>query len=336
MLRAALALSLALFATVLSAQTSDRIVRLGILVSGSLEQRGVLDRALVDGLRAHGYVEGKNIIIERRYDDHGMGSVGMENDDGRGDRLPRLAKELADMKVDAIVTTCAPSTHAAKNATSSIPIIMASVSDPVGQGLVTSLARPGGNITGLSSQANDLLPKRLEFLVGLLPPNALVAVLANSRNPVHPPMWQTLRRAAAEVRFRTMLISTDDGAGLVRAFEAAARAGAKAIYVLPDDPVAFNIRHRIVALAAHHHMVGIYWASEFVDAGGLVSYGANLRDAYAATAVYVDRIFKGEKPSTLSVAQPTRFELVINQKAAATLPLKIPPSLLLRADRIIE
>ena len=341
MFRAALSLSLALcLPGLLLAQTSERVARLGILVSGSLEQRGDLDRALVEGLRARGYVEGRNIIVERRYDDHGMGAGGMGNDEmndhGTTGRLPRLAQELADMKMDAIVTTCAPSTHAAKNATSSIPIIMASVSDPVGQGLITSLARPGRNITGLSSQANELLPKRLELIVGLLPPNAVVAVLENSRNPVHPPMWRTLDQTARKVNLRAMLISMDDGGGLVQAFEAAARAGAKAVYVLPDDPVAFNMRHRIVALANHHRMIGIYWASEFVEAGGLMSYGANLRDAYSATALYVDRILKGEQPSTLAVAQPTRFELVISQKAATALALKIPSSLLLRADRVIE
>lgn len=312
---------------------------MGVLVAGTLEQRGGLDSALVEGLRARGYVEGRNLVIERRYG-HGMSDNGM-TDSGMGDhsmtgQLPKFARELADMKLDAIVTTCAPSTRAAKNATSSTPIIMASVSDPVGQGLVDSLARPGRNITGLSSQADELLPKRLELLASLLSPNAMVAVLANSRNAVHPPMWQKLKGTAQKLKLRLMLIETDDWAGLSAAFEPAIRARAGALFVLPDDPVAFNVRDRIVAFAAKHQMPDIYWASEFVEAGGLLSYGANLRDNYDAATVYVDKVVKGASPATLPVAQPTRFELVVNQKAAKRLGLTIPPSILLRADRVID
>jgi len=321
------------------AQSPDRMIRLGILVAGTREQRGGLDRALVEGLRAHGYVEGKNLIIERRYghemSNHGM-TVNQMRDDSMTGQLPALARELANMKLDAIVTTCAPSTHAAKNATSSTPIIMASVSVPVGQGLVASLAKPERNITGLSSQADELLPKRLELLASLLAPNTLVAVLANSRNAVHPPMWQKLKGTAQELKLRLMLINTDDGAGLSAAFDVAVRARAKALFVLPDDPMVFNVRDRIVAFAAKHRMPDIYWASEFVEAGGLLSYGANLRDSYAEATVYIDKVLKGEKPATLPVAQPTRFELVVNRKTAKNLGLTIPPSILLRANRVIE
>jgi putative ABC transport system substrate-binding protein len=294
---------------------------------------------LIEGLRVRGYVEGKNLVIERRYS-HEMSSHGM-SDDRMGDhgvtgQLPRFARELADMKLDAIVTTCAPSTHALKNATSSTPIIMASVSDPVGQGLVTSLAKPGRNITGLSSQADELLPKRLQLLASLLPPDTLVAVLANSRNAVHPPMWQKLKGAARKLNLRLVLVKTDDGAGLSAAFDAAIRARAKALFVLPDDPMAFNVRDRIVAFAAKHRMPDMYWASEFVEAGGLLSYGANLRDSYLAATAYIDKVVNGTRPATLPVAQPTRFELVVNQKTAKSLGLAIPQSVLLRADRVIE
>lgn len=311
------------------AQSADRTIRLGVLVAGTLEQRADLDQALIEGLRAHGYVEGKNLVIERRYG-HDMGSHGMMG------QLPMFARELADMKLDAIVTTCAPSTHAAKNATSSMPIVMASVSDPVGQGLVASLARPGRNVTGLSSQADELLPKRLELLAAVLPPNTVVAVLANSSNAVHPPMWRKLNSAARTFKLRLRLVSTDDDEGLPEAFDAVIRARARALFVLPDDPMTFNMRARIVAFAARHRMPDFYWASQFVDAGGLMSYGANLRDSYISATAYIDKVVKGEKPATLPVAQPTRFELVVNRKTARSLGLAIPQSVLLRADREIE
>ena len=213
---------------------------------------------------------------------------------------------------------------------------MASVSDPVGQGLVASLAKPERNVTGLSSQADELLPKRLELLASLLPPNSLVAVLANSRNAVHPPMWEKLKGAAEQLKLRVLLVRTDDGAGLDAAFDAASRARATALLVLPDDPAVFNSRDRIVALAAKHRMPDIYWASEFVEAGGLLSYGANLRDSYVDATAYIDKVVKGAKPASLPVAQPTRFELVVNRKTAKSLGLTVPPSILLRADRVID
>ena len=321
------------------AQGANRMVRLGILVAGTPEQRSGLDQALVEGLRARGLVEGSNLVIERRYghevSNSGMTDGGM-SDFSMTDQLAKLARELAGMKLDAIVTTCAPSTHAAKNATSSTPIVMASVSDPVGQGLVASLAKPERNVTGLSSQADELLPKRLELLASLLAANALVAVLANSRNAVHPPMWQKLNAIAPKLKLRLMQVSSDDGTGLSGAFDMAIRARARAMFVLPDDPMLFNARDRIVAFAAMHRMPDIYWASEFVDAGGLLSYGANLRDSYMDATVYIDKILKGAKPAALPVAQPTRFELVVNRKTAKSLGLTIPPAILLGADRLVE
>ena len=316
------------------AQSQDRMIRLGILVAGTREQRGALDEALIDGLRAHGYVEGKNLIIERRYG-HGMAAQGMA-DHGMTQQLPMFARELADMKLDAIVTSCAPSTHAAKNATSTMPIIMASVSDPVGQGLITSLAKPGRNVTGLSSQADELLPKRLEQLASILPPRTLIAVLANLRNPVHSPMWQKLRNAASKLNLRLLQVKSDDDDGLPDAFDAVVRAHARALFALPDDPMLFNVRGRIVAFTSGHRLPDSYWASEFVEAGGLLSYGANLRNSYIDATSYIDKVVKGTKPNALPVSQPTRFELVVNQKTARNLGLTIPPSILLQADRVIE
>jgi len=323
------------------AQSPERMIRLGILVSGTIEQRGDLDRALTEGLRARGYVEGKNLVIERRYaHGHGMTGQGMTSGrmsgHGMTGQLPDFARELAKLNLDAIVTTCAPSTHAAKLATSSTPIVMASVSDPVGQGLIASLAKPGRNITGLSSQADELLPKRLEFLASVLPANKLIAVLANSRNAVHPPMWQKLKGAAEKLKLRLMLVETDDEAGLPAAFDAVIGAHASALFVLPDDPMSFIARARIVAFAAKRRIPDFYWASEFVDAGGLLSYGANLRDSYINAASYIDKVVKGAKPAALPVSQPTRFELVVNRKTAKALGLTIPQELLLRADRVIQ
>lgn len=323
-------LGLALVSSALCAQSPERHVRLGLLVTGTMEQRGDLDRAFVDGLRKLGYVEGKNLRIERRYGD-GMSMMEHSQED-----LSAVARELAAMKLDAIVTSCAPSTLAAKNATSSTPIVMAAVSDPVGQGLVASLARPGRNITGVSSQADDLLPKRLELLAELMPAKSVVAVLANSQNPVHAPMWQKLRTVAPRYNLTLQLTETDGESGLASAFHKIASSKARALYVLPDDPALFNVRREIVALAAKHRIAGFYWASEFVEAGGLLSYGASQRDSYVAAAAYVDRVVRGANPATLAVAQPTRFELVINLATARTLGLAIPSQLLLRADRVME
>lgn len=316
----------------------DRIVRLGILVSGTIEQRGDLDRALTEGLRAKGYVEGKNLLIERRYGgsmEQGM-TVPAMPEKSMNDALSRNAKDLAGMKLDAIITSCAPSTLAAKQATSSIPIVMASVSDPVAQGFIASLAKPGRNITGLSSQADELLPKRLELLASVVPSNTLVAVLANSRNAVHPPMWQKLKSAAPKLKLRLLSVNTDDGAGLSAAFEAVIRARAKALLVLPDDPMIFNVRAEVTALATKYRIPDFYWASEFADAGGLMSYGANLRASYIDAASYVEKVVKGANPATLPVSQPTRFELVVNMKTAKALGLTFPQSFLVRVDRVIE
>ena len=306
------------------AQQPEKMTRIGILVAGSLEQRGDLDRALTEGLRKQGYIEGKNLLIERRYAN------------GISAQLPEFARTLADMKLDAIVTTCTPSTRAAKQATSSTPIVMAAVSDPVAQNLIASLARPGQNITGLSSQADEVLPKRLELLASVLPPQTVIAVLANSRNAIHPPMWQKLQGAAQQLNLKLVLVEADGAMGLPAAFDAAVRAHARALFVLPDDPMTFNARARVVEFAAKNRMPDFYWASEFVEAGGLLSYGENLRNSYVNAATYVDKVVKGANPATLPVAQPTRFELVINQKSAKSLGLTIPPSILVQADRVIE
>jgi len=308
-----------------SALAADKPVRIGILSSGTLAHRGGLEHELIQGLRERGYVEGKNLIIERRYTGTQMSMKASEH-----------ARELAGMKLDAIVTTCSPSTRTMKDATTSTPIVMAAVSDPVGQNIIASLAKPGQNVTGLSSQAGELLPKRLELLAAVIPKSATIAVMANAANPVHALGWKTLEGAAQKLKMKLIKIEVRNADGIAAGMETAARAHAGALFVMPDDPMFYNNRARIVELAAKYRLPDFYWASDYVEAGGLMSYGENLRSSYRGVAAYVDKIAKGSNPATLPVAQPTRFEMVVNQKAAKTLGLKIPQSILVMADKVIE
>jgi putative ABC transport system substrate-binding protein len=303
------------------AETADKTLHVGILSSGILENRSPLDEAFVQGLRDQGYVEGKNLTIERRYS---------------SSKLKDNANELAGMKLDAILTTCTPSTRIMKEATSSTPIVMVAVSDPVRQGIIASLANPGQNVTGTSSQAEDLLAKRLELLAPLLPKSTTIAVLMNANNPVHALGWQRLESGAQEMKLNLLKVELKKSDDLPAAMDAAARAQVGALFVMPDDPMMFNLRPQIVELAAKYRMPDFYWASQFVESGGLMSYGENLRGSYRATAAYMDKIKKGAKPANLPVEQPTRFELVINMKTAKALSLTVPQALLLRADEVIQ
>jgi putative ABC transport system substrate-binding protein len=293
----------------------------GILSSGTQDLRAPLDQALVKGLRDLGYVEGRNLVIERRY-----GASGIRNN----------ATELAGMKLDAILTTCSPSTRIMKETTTSTPIVMAAVSDPVQQGLIASLARPGSNVTGTSSQAEDLLAKRIELIAELLPRPATIAVLANAGTAVHKLGWAKLDSAARRLGFTLVKIEIAASDDVPAVMEAVVRARAGALFVMPDDPLMLNVRGQIVEFAARSRIPDFYWAREFVEMGGLMSYGENLRSSYAAAAGYMDRIRKGADPATLPVVQPTRFELVINLKTAKALGLNVPQSLLLRADEVIQ
>jgi putative ABC transport system substrate-binding protein len=303
------------------AQPADKTLHVGILSSGVLENRSPLDQAFVQGLRDQGYLEGKNLIIERRYS---------------SSKLKDNAHELAGMKLDAILTTCTPSTRIMKEATSSTPIVMVAVSDPVRQGIISSLANPGQNVTGTSSQAEDLLAKRLELLAPLLPKSTTIAVLMNANNPVHALGWQRLESTAREMNLNLLKVELTKSDDLPAAIDAAVRARAGALFVMPDDPLMFNLRPQIVELAAKNRMPDFYWASQFVESGGLMSYGENLRSSYRATAAYMDKIKKGANPANLPVEQPTRFELVINMKTAKALGLSVPQSLLMRADDVIQ
>ena len=305
-------------------QSKDKTVHIGILVTGSYAQRGHLEQALLEGLREQGYVEGRNLVIERRYAN------------GRWGRTPEFARELAAMKLDAVVTTCTPSTRAAKRATASTPIIMAAVADPVGQRLIASLARPGANITGLSSQAEDILPKMMELFSDVLPKPATIAVFLQGRSDVHPRMWQRLGPIAQALDLKLVKIDVANLADVPAAFDVALREKANALFVLPDEPMFPNGRGSIVELAARHRLPAFYGVREFVDAGGLMSYGENLRTAYRKAASYVDSVARGANAGDLPVEQPTKFEIVINQKTAKALGITIPRSLLARADHVVR
>ena len=305
-------------------QSKDKVVHIGILVTGHRATRGHLEQALIEGLRDQGYVEGRNLVIERRYAE------------GRRGRTPEFARELAAMKLDAVVTTCTPSTRAAKQATASTPIIMAAVADPVGQRLIASLARPGANITGLSSQAEDILPKMMELFSDVLPNPATVAVFLQGRSDVHPRMWQQLAPIAQALKLKLVKIDVANAADAPAAFDMALREKANALFFLPDEPMFITFRGQITELAARHRLPAFYGAREYVDAGGLMSYGENLRTAYRKAASYVNDVARGAKPADLPVEQPTKFELAINLKTAKALGITIPRSLLVRADHLIQ
>jgi putative ABC transport system substrate-binding protein len=223
-----------------------------------------------------------------------------------------------------------------KQATASTPIVMVAVSDPVRQGVVASLARPGGNVTGTSSQAEDLLAKRLEQVSLLVPKITTIAVLANANNPVHALGWQRLETAAQKMNLKLVKVELAKDDDLPAAVKAAVTAHAGALFVMPDDPMMYNLRPQIVALAHQNRLSDFYWTREYVESGGLMSYGENLRASYHAGAEYIDKIKKGSNPGELPVQQPTKFELIINLETAKTLGLTIPQSLLLRADEVIQ
>ena len=322
-LRCLFAIALALASTIVAAQAPlpERTLRIAILSSGTQEVRGPFDNALVQGLREHGWVEGRNLTIERRY-----GSS----------QVVQNARELAGKNLDAILTTCTPSTRTMMNVTSTTPIVMAAVSDPIRQHIIASYAKPGGNVTGTSSQAEDLLTKRVEQLHALLPAVSTVAVLSSPHNPAHALGWQSLERAAAGMQLRLVRVDINAAADVDGALDKAARASAGALLVLPDDPLMLNVRPQIVAAAARHRMPDFYWERSFVTSGGLLSYGEDLRDTYRTTALYLDKIKKGARPALLPVEQPKRFELVINQKTATALGLTVPPAMLARADEVLN
>jgi putative ABC transport system substrate-binding protein len=297
--------------------------RIGYLVWSTPGERGVLEQALLDELRTQGYVEGRNLEFVRRY----VEVSGVEN-------VERAADELAALKLDVIVSTCSPSTAAARRATQATgtPVVMAVVADPVGQGLIASLARPGGNVTGMASEAEGSMLKMLEYITAVAPKGARIAVLYNTSNPVHSRLWRELGEAAKSRDIELLRVDVARGADLPAAFDTIARQRPGALLVLPDDNMTFNNRGRIIDLAARQRIPAIYGASEFVAAGGLMSYGLNYAASYRQAATYVKKVLAGEPPRDLAVGLPTRFELVVNTATAKSLGVTLPPTILQFAD----
>jgi putative ABC transport system substrate-binding protein len=277
----------------------------------------------VHGLRALGYVEGRNLILERR------------TAEGKIERLGDIATELVRLNVDVLVVTTTPAAQAALNATRTIPIVMAAVGDPVEAGLVASLAKPGGNITGLSQMNIDISGKRIEVLKRLMPGLARVAVFWNPSNRFHAQFWKETDAAARTLTIELEGVEVRRLHDLEPAFGATTRGKAQALVAF-DDALFYVHRSRIVALAAANQLPTLLGFREFPEAGGLMSYGASVPDLFRRAAAYVDKILKGANPAELPIEQPTKFELVINLKTATALGLTIPPALLARADELIE
>ena len=304
-------------------QQARSVPRVGYLFSFTPAEGRHLWEACRQGLRQLGYVEGQNIALESRWAD------------GRHERLPELAADLVRLKVDVIVSSATPASRAAKAATSSIPIVIVAVGEPVKVGLIASLARPGGNVTGLSLLTTELSGERLELLGQVVRTMSRVAILMNPDNPVTTVFLEETRIAAQKLGAQLQLLEARNPREIEQVLDAAAGERAAGLIVF-DDPVLWSHRKQVVALAAKRRLPAMYGFREFVDEGGLMSYGPDRVDHYRRTAVYVDKILKGAKPGDLPVEQPTKFELVINLKTAKTLGLTIPPSLLLRADEVIR
>ena len=320
-----LALCTMLFALSLSAeaQRSAKIPRVGYLTGATPDGISARIEAFRQGLRELGYLEGKNIVIEYRYADL------------KSDRLSALAAELVRLKVDIIITAGPPATRAAKEATSTIPIVMAADSDPVASGFVASLARPGGNITGLSTLAPELSGKQLELLKEIVPKLSRVAVLGTSTRPGTGQALKEVELAAGALKVKLQYLDVLDPKDIETAFRAASKGRAEAVLVLAG-PIFFSQRTQLADVAVKSRLPAIYSNSQHVIDGGLMTYGPSLPDLDRRAATYVDKILKGRTPADLPVEQPMKFEFIVNLKAAKQIGLTIPPNVLVRADKVIR
>jgi ABC-type uncharacterized transport system substrate-binding protein len=305
------------------AQQPTKIPRIGFLTATSLSIIAARIEAFRQGLRELGYVEGKNIVIEWR------------SAEEKADLLPALAVELVRLKVDIIVAAGTSDTRAAKEATTTIPIVMTQDTDPIGTGFVASLARPGGNITGLSTLAPEVSGKRLELLKEIIPKLSHVAVLGTSTRTGNARPLKEVELAAGAFKVQVQYLDVLDVKDIETVFRAATKGRAEAVLVL-QSPVTFSQRPQIVDLAVKSRLPAIYPQTEYMEAGGLMYYGANTPDLFRRAATYVDRILKGAKPADLSVEQPKKFEFIVNLKAAKQIGLTIPPNVLARADKVIK
>ena len=306
------------------AQQPTKVPRIGYLTGATPDGQSHRIEAFRQGLRELGYVEGKNISIEYRFAE------------GKPDRLPALAAELVRLKVDVIVTSGAPATRSAKEATVTIPIVMTNDTDPVGSGFVASLARPGGNITGLSNLRPEISGKRLELLKEVVPRLSRVAVMGTSTIPGNAQNLKETELAAGALAVKLQYLDVLGPKDIETAFRAASKGRAEAVLALSSGGILLSQRAQLADLAVKSRLPAIYQSRSYVEAGGLMSYGASITDLNRRAATYVDKILKGTKPADLPVEQPTKFELVINLKAAKQIGLTIPPNVLARADKVIK
>ena len=306
-----------------NAQQPGKIPRIGFL--SSLAQAAISARteAFRQGLKEHGYIEGKNVVIEYRYAD------------GKVDRLPALAAELVRLKVDVIVSGGPAVNRSAKEATATIPIVLGFDNDPVGNGYAASLARPGGNITGLSTHYPEISGKQLELLREIAPGLARVAVLGNASVPGNRQAFRETELAAAGFRIKLHYLEIQSPLEIDTAFREAKKTNADAVLVLGSQVVTSHAK-QFAELAARHRLPATYWSPEFVVAGGLMSYSVSITDLFRRAASYTVKILKGANPAELPIEQPTKFELVINLKAAKQIGLTIAPNVLARADRVVR
>jgi putative ABC transport system substrate-binding protein len=301
----------------------EKTARVGILVPGPSAPDAETYKALRQGLRERGWIEGRNLILDFRYADN------------RHDRLPILAAELVALRPDVIFAVAAPAIRAVTQTTSTIPIVIETLGDAPSAGLVQDLARPGGNITGVSGFAPELMTKRLQLLREILPKADSVGVLANLANPTSPAVVRSTETAARQLRIQLLVVDLRDARELVGAFDQLRRQGADALVVV-SDPMLHDQSRRIIELAERNRLPTVFEQRLFTDRGGLLSYGPGRLDRFQRAAVYIDRILRGAKPAELPIERPTKFELVINLKAAKALGLAIPQSVLLQADDVIR
>ena len=307
------------------AQQPDKVWRVGFLSARSRPVSLDSDEysGFPQGMRELGYVEGKNLVIDWRYAE------------GKYERLPDLVAELVRLKVDVIVAPGSPVISAAQKAGTSVPIVAVNAQDPVGSGFIKSLARPGGNITGLASLASDIGPKHLEMLLGMVPKLARVAVLVNFDNPSHPVTLKNIQAAAEKANAKAFPVDARTAPEIEKAFSAMTREKAGAV-IVARDALFLQQARQIAELAAKNRLPTISGIREYMEAGGLIIYGPNSTDSFRRAATYVDKILKGAKPGDLPVEQPTKFELVVNMKTAKALGITIPQSILISADKVIE
>jgi ABC-type uncharacterized transport system substrate-binding protein len=305
------------------AQQPGKIPRIGFLLAVPASTISTRIEAFRQGLRELGYVEGKNIVIELR------------STEGKADRLSPLAIELVHLKVDVIVSGGPPPTRSAKQATATIPIVMGYDDDPVGSGFVTSLAHPGGNITGLATLAPEVSGKQTELLKEIVPRLSRLAIFANPSQPGHPQALREITRAADALGVRVQYLEIREAGDIDHAFQAASKAHADALLVV-TTPLLTSQRRQWIDLATKNRLPTIFGRPEYVEDGGLVFYGVSYTDLFRRAASYVDKILKGAKPTELPVEQPTKFEFIINLQAAKQIGLTIPPNVLARADRVIR